>query len=79
MSDLVKVYIYDDGDGPYWEESPYSTVGDWLRYSEQHAHMIPREQYEHWRSVRAACLSISLDMRGIMAQPPAPAAYQVIP
>lgn len=51
MPDLVKVYIYEpEYENPYWDwsDTPLSPAGDMFRYSERHAYMIPREQYERW-------------------------------
>lgn len=56
--DPVKVYIYEAVyDSPHeweWMDRPYSPVGDMLAFSERHAHVIPREQYERWKAAAKA-------------------------
>jgi hypothetical protein len=64
----VKVYIFDDGDGPYWADKPYSTVGDWLAYSEEHAYMIPDDQYQKWVKVRVMEMDIADEMRAYIGK-----------
>lgn len=69
MNDPVKVYIYDaEYECPYdyeWMDKPYSPVGDMLAFSERHAHMIPREQYERWVAAQAAFDQVQREMADI--------------
>jgi hypothetical protein len=44
MADLVKVYLFEHDDGePYFTRFPISTTGDFRRFSEERAHMVPAE------------------------------------
>lgn len=67
---VVKVYIYDaEYECPYsyeWMDRPYSPVGDMLRYSEEHSHMIPAEQYERWKAAREADFLIQQEIAEIL-------------
>lgn len=71
MSDEVKVYVYDAVyDAPYeceWGDIPYSAIGDMLAYSEKHAHMIPRQQYERWVAVRSAMDQVQEECKALRA------------
>jgi hypothetical protein len=67
----VKVYLWDGdctecGGGAYFMEQPMSTVGDWLRISEEHAVMVGEATLQRWRETAEAMEAMQVEIAGLL-------------